>query len=388
MTFGENKKRYFGNFILVVLSISFSVILGEAILRVILDPLNYLRPYLVHDAILGVTVMPHSSGHDSWGYRNQSVPDSVEIVTIGDSQTYGIAAPAKYSWPEQLHTLTHKSVYNLSLGGYSTAQYLYLLKTRALKLKPSLIIVGFYLGNDLLGTYRNVYTRPYWQYLRNPDFAYKEVLQFDDKRTNYNIKHRIFMEKVRNWLAHHSVFYRAAILSFGDTLRFLEMKFVHRNEDVTILEDKTNNVYAGFTPKIRLSALNIKDPRVQEGLALSLDLINQMNMLCLEKAIDFLVVLIPTQESVYSEYIENNTELENSGIINQLLINERAINKTVKTYFDEHTIAYIDILEPLRSAVGQKSIYPQNINGHPNKEGYGIIAESIQNYLDNENLTP
>ena len=40
-------------------------------------------------------VRGHSGGHDAWGFRNIRTPESAEIVCIGDSMTYGQAAPAR-----------------------------------------------------------------------------------------------------------------------------------------------------------------------------------------------------------------------------------------------------------------------------------------------------
>jgi lysophospholipase L1-like esterase len=44
------------------------------------------------------------------------VADSAKIVTIGDSQAYGVSASAGNSWPAKLQKLMKADVYNLSLG--------------------------------------------------------------------------------------------------------------------------------------------------------------------------------------------------------------------------------------------------------------------------------
>ena len=112
------------------------------------------------DETLRYRVEPYTAAHDGWGYRNRYVPDRADIVAIGDSQTYGTSALAKYSWPSTLKRVTGREVYNLSLGGYGPAEYFYLMEHKALLLKPDLIIAGFYLGNDLADTYTAVYTVP------------------------------------------------------------------------------------------------------------------------------------------------------------------------------------------------------------------------------------
>src|SRR5262249_19883213 len=136
--------------LLLVFSTLISLAIGEIVIRMLVNPGDFLEPYLVDDDILVYKLTPNSSGHDSWGFRNKRVPASAKIVTIGDSQTYGVSASAGNSWPSQLQKLMKEDVYNLSLGGYGPVQYYYLLKNRAIDLRPRIIIVGFYFGNDLL----------------------------------------------------------------------------------------------------------------------------------------------------------------------------------------------------------------------------------------------
>jgi hypothetical protein len=138
------------SFVLLGFSVVTSLAAGEGLARLLVNPVNYLEPYLFKDEVLGHKIEPNSSGHDSWGFRNKTVPKSAKIITIGDSQTYGVSAAAKHSWPATLQELRDESVYNLSLGGYGPAQYYYLLNSKALVLEPRLVIVGFYFGNDFL----------------------------------------------------------------------------------------------------------------------------------------------------------------------------------------------------------------------------------------------
>ncbi len=50
------------------------------------------------------------------------------------------------SWPYVLGKLTGRSVYNMGMGGYGPNQYFYLSNTKALALKPRVIIWGLYMG--------------------------------------------------------------------------------------------------------------------------------------------------------------------------------------------------------------------------------------------------
>jgi len=114
-----------------------------------------------------------------------------------------------------------------------------------------------------------------------------------------------------------------------------------------------------------------------------------MNRFCQERGIKFYVVLIPTKENVFAEYIgRKNAHLPNEEAIHDLLKNEREIGDLTKKFFNENHIAYIDVLDPLRRAVGRQMIYPTNADSHPNRNGYEIIARTIGAQLNDDSTSP
>lgn len=88
--------------LLFTLTLIILLMVAEGLLRVIYDPVDYLLPIIEEDALLQHRIPPGSGGHDEWGFRNKSVPRSVDIVAIGDSQTYGISAKRTQAWPAVL----------------------------------------------------------------------------------------------------------------------------------------------------------------------------------------------------------------------------------------------------------------------------------------------
>jgi hypothetical protein len=151
--------------------------------------------------------------------------------------------------------------------------------------------------------------------------------------------------------------------------------------DANVRYDK-NGIYTGFTPELRLRALDLEDPRVKEGLLISLDVFARMKAYCLEHAIHLLVTMIPTKESVYARYLENDPALENTAI-KSLLTNERTVTAIVKAFFEDHGIQYVNLLPQLQEQVARVQLYPGNFDGHPNKNGYRVIAENVERYLRN-----
>jgi hypothetical protein len=150
--------------------------------------------------------------------------------------------------------------------------------------------------------------------------------------------------------------------------------------EASILYNK-NGLLTGFEPEIRLKALDLEDARVKEGLLISLDLFSRMNVYCLDRKIRLLVVLIPTKESVYAKYLENDPVLGKTAVFRSLLANERVVNATVKAFFDARKIAYVDPLPDLQQQSDRIPLYPGNYDGHPNKDGNRVIAEAVARYL-------
>ena len=325
--------KYTTNLLLLFLSVSFSLIIGEVLLRRIFKPVNYLKPYLIRDDILGHKIKPNSAGHDSLGYRNRIVPNRADIVAIGDSMTYGVSATADNSWPALLQKYTGKVVYNLSLGGYSPVQYYYLLSNNALKLNPSIIITGFYYGNDLFEAKNMIDKSSYWKNLIYNNTFEKNIPienMSDVATENSTIEEdesRKFMGNMRNLLSHYSVLYRIITFNLGDFARFLEIKFYYGNRhNISILDINKPKIHTGFSPISTFKAENLEDINVQEGINISLKLFIDMNSICKSNGIHFIVLLIPTKENVYSKYIKENKSLKNSDIIDNILNYESIIN--------------------------------------------------------------
>ncbi|MGE0370225.1 MAG: hypothetical protein AB7P53_14805 [Candidatus Dadabacteria bacterium] len=381
-------------FCLVVFAFIAALLVAEGIARIFIDPVDYLWRHLSYDPVLRYKIEPHSAGHDSLGYRNKYVPERADIVTLGDSQTYGESSPAKYSWPSILGSLTGKETYNMGVSGYGPAEYFYLLGNGALEFKPDVVVVGFYLGNDLADAYTAVYTVERWGYLRKPaagrsredseeveagDAPEAEETPLEKKPFEYELKRRVY--GAAGWFAENSVLYRVVTASYlGDRMR--EKMMLDRGEKITTLEDREYGIHTGFTPVRRLEALDLDRENIREGLALALGFFDDMNKLAEESGVRFLVVILPTKESVFGKFIEGNTTLQYSGEIDRLLLNERQVSAEAESYFDEHGIPYLDLLGPLREAALREEIYPNNYSGHFNRNGNRVIAESISRRLE------
>jgi hypothetical protein len=80
-------------------------------------------------------------------------PDTLRIVVLGDSMTFGQGAPQDRVWPRVLEAelarqlppgAAHVEVLNLAVPGYNTIQELAMLRETGLALHPDVILVGFF----------------------------------------------------------------------------------------------------------------------------------------------------------------------------------------------------------------------------------------------------
>ena len=83
---------------------------------------------------------------------------------------------------------------------------------------------------------------------------------------------------------------------------------------------------------------------------------------------------------MFAGYIENKTELKNSTVINELIVKERRVNELIKAEFNKQGVSFIESLGPLSKGAGEKQIYPY-FDGHPNGNGYRIIAETVAKFI-------
>lgn len=153
------------NIIIVESSLHIASLISSDVTRFLKSPWASAN---VYNARLGSRPNPLYMEHDKKGFRNLKVPSKADIIALGDSQTYGNGVDREEAWPSQLQSMTHKTVYNMSFGGYGPGHYLQLWD-EALTLKPDTVMVAFYAGNDLFDSFDIVYRWGQLSELKNKD---------------------------------------------------------------------------------------------------------------------------------------------------------------------------------------------------------------------------
>lgn len=274
-----------------------------------------------------------SGPHDVLGFRNLAVPNSTDLLVIGDSQTYGNNAVVWENWP---HLLQQQStgavrVYSMATGGWGAIQYYYAL-IKGVVFAPQKIIIAFYSGNDAIESYVMAFASELGR-----EFLPETNLAIDDLP--------------------------AIPFPDGDS-GLWPVRFNDRVETV-------------FTPAYR-HAGSMQHPAIDLGWDIIQTVIKRMHEICASENIQLYLTLIPTKEYVYRHKIKTSnismpTEykllIESEGARIQQFVD--AVQSIKGTH-------YIDVIAPLtRAAESAVQLYPEDKNGHPYFQGYKVIADTI-----------
>lgn len=364
---------------ILAVSLSIGVILCEAGSRLILNPADYLSASTIKDNVLGITIAPNSSGFDKWGFRNKRVPSTADVVAVGDSHTYGNTAAMEDSWPSVVARATQFEVYNLGLGGYGPNQYYHLLTTRGLTLHPKWVVCGLYMGDDFENAFSITYGLDHWSSLRNGQWGNVDADIWRGSEPS------VWGAGVRNWLSEHSIVYRLVLhgpllAMMKEAIRFRQVSTDSDPYTTTLVVDD-QNIREAFRPIGMAERLDLNSSPVREGMRITFHLLKEMDNACKQEGCRFLVVIIPTKETVFSEYLEKNSQLHLHEALNRVIVNERSARKTLVDFLAGEGIAHVDTLPALKQAVGNQLYAQTTRDMHPGKNGYRVIGEAVAEYL-------
>jgi hypothetical protein len=355
----------------------------------------------IPDKVLGHRPNPQNPDHDRNGFRNKTIPPHIDIIVMGDSQTYGTGVTRANAWPQQLAKFTGLKVYNMAFGGWGPVQYLLLLP-EAMAKKPKMIIVAFYAGNDLFDSFSLVYTsKNGLDFLKTSDrqtlekisaLDLQETIKKKASKADINVAQAVKNEdkfiSFKSFLRNNIKIYRLMSftkkclwnISFEDKSKTWDnlKSFVksHGQQKAVILENQ--NIKTILTPAYRLSVVNLEDVRISEGLDISLKTFKIMSKMCSKQGIRFYVVLIPTKESVFSVAAHGINDVNYLS----LLQNERLMWQKTKNFLQANAIPYIDSQPYLQDKLlhGLQP-YSMNDDGHPNNYGHQAIVEGVFDFF-------
>ena len=390
------KKNFIINSLLLVFSLLLGLFFSEIFLRVYLSNTNQLsynveekNPYTKkHDYLSHVYETDMDYNHDINGYHNpDSVLDEYDIVALGDSHTHGELYNFSNTWPKNLSGMLDKTVYNMGVHGYGTAQYYYLID-QALSFKPKLVVMGLYLGNDIFNAYDLVYQNDLWKDYRLNGFVNDKPYAVGElKKMNTPFK------SLRDWMRSKSALYQF----FGNrTRKFREKAGISSPREVGTSDWTTNDPDASllfddqeiktlFWVGSRIKGIDLENKNIEEGLRLSLNFLDLINQKASSSNVKLLVALMPTKETVYVSKTEKMAQ--DNAYYKKILINEKEIKKRILDACAEKGILCFDMLPGMQQALldGVK-LYKEDWDEHPDNSGYKQYARTIADYINKNNI--
>ncbi len=271
---------------------------------------------------------------DLLGFRNRSVPNRVDVLVIGDSQTYGINVGLDENWPSRLQAGLRDPdtvVYSMAFGGWGAVQYLDMLeKGRAFA--PRVAVIAFYSGNDAMESFRLAYGVDRWESLR-----VDESLTLDDR------------PRLKDWL------------SRGDWGTQLP-----------------SGPRLSFTPARRLYS-NHRSPVVDAGWAIMAEAAQRMAVVARETEIALVFTIVPTKELAYAARLAAERVVAPQAYLDLIQIESARIAALAERLTALSGTTYVDLVAPLQAEVAEgRETHPRSVQGHPSALGYERIAARLR----------
>jgi hypothetical protein len=191
---------------------------------------------------------------------------------------------------------------------------------------------------------------------------------------------------VRNWLSQHSIVYR--LLVHGPVLGALKGSIQvgraasGQDEFTTTLAVPAAHIQEAFRPRAIRDRLDQNSAPVREGMRVTMDLLQRMNDLCKESGARMAVVIIPTKEMVFADFLLQDPALHLGDVIKESVTSETQARARLFEFLDNAGIPRIDTLEALRRDVSDQLYTHSDRDMHPGRNGYHVIGDTVARFLE------
>lgn len=311
------------------------------------------------------------------GFRGaKTAPDEVEIVTLGDSFTFGVGV--QQPWPERLSDILDARVLNLGMGGTDPPKHVYPLIAYGLPRNPEVVIEAYFEGNDLFTCYQPaIPSGPRWGdnlVLPNLIGGIGEMVRFIQRD-----------ETITSELTYDSV--TPFVRSIGG--QQVELTFSPAYTATLLLDQET--------------ILASENWRIARGSLL------RMAELSLEKGATFILVYLPDRSHVYWPLIREDDDLltqlnqdmnyawrqrldclalARGRIAGDLETFRTSMDSThtaqrdlLRDFASTHEIPFLDLTRPLRQLAEQGIILADPLETHYNDFVNQVLAQEIADFI-------
>jgi hypothetical protein len=290
------------------------------------------------------------------GYRQADFSPLAEgrrIVAVGDSFTFGHGVEGEEAYPRVLERLLAErgeraQVVNAGVPGRWVDEYYLELRERSLALAPDLVVLGFFVGNDIDGEDARTHV---WR--ERDEHGGPLRIDVDDVRVEEG--YRVQKVKKPRWSlpvvrdSHLAQLVIDAARSFGAEIGTPRLK----EEDV-------------FRPTY--------SPETEEALSRVEDLLVAIRDVCREHGADLLVVIIPMRQQVYPAERRGHEDLDWDKP-----------QRLVEDFLTRNGVAWLDLRPALVAASSGPPLYFA-IDSHWTPRGHEVAAEAIAEHVSTRRL--
>lgn len=393
-------RRALGNLLLALASLAVALGAAELGLRWLSLPGTP-----IDDPLLGRRMRP-GGDWDARGFRNPRALEQADIVALGDSQTMGWNAKSEEAWPLVLGEMAGTGAYSMALAGYGPVQYAH-LANQALELRPKLVLIGFYLGNDIYDAESLVYQSDAWKALRDPGYngaaAGRKLEEEEDvqKMTAAGARpgtwaYRWYVAKL--WLREHSRLYamvanatksvrqKVGVAPTSQDAQRATQMLAEQNPDKVYLYAPASPLSTTLSPLYRFKAVDLEHPQTREGWRITQDRLRAAKSALDSAGVPLVVVLLPTKEKIYLEYMRIRQERIPDALAAYQSKEDEVFGALIE-FCKATALRCVSVLQPMVDALGRGiRVYDETIDGHPQAPGYRVIAQHLHRYLLEQRL--
>lgn len=337
---------------------------------------------------------------NSLGLRNkefniQKDDSTFRILCLGDSWTYGWGVDIEDSWPMQLETFLHKHGYpkveviNCGRPGQYTTTHKNNITKLVPLLKPDLVLLGILQLDDLAQLYENKYflkntenkktitKTGFLSYLSNFMYSFANA-SFSNylsllKNNNQTKGSSGEIEIKEEWaissnkmIQNFNAIQQLRFSTFSDTIQTL---FKTGNLNASLLE-----IYMYYPDRLPIFN-NPTNPATIFALHQMDEDLKEMKAFCDKNMVKIVFLNLPINDFVGHRVIRSA-----SDILTPFWVSNNKIDSMYRSLAAKNKMPYFELTEKF-CTLKNKEDYFFLFDGHPNKNGYDEIANSVGDYL-------
>jgi len=381
------------------------------------------------DPVLNIRVVPNYNRKNrcqeystliqtnSIGLRDREYPEHdlahFRILVLGDSFTFGIGVNLEDTYLKVLEKRLNEEypgkkfeVINCGVPGVGTDYEYHFLKDIGIRFKPDLVLVGFFIGNDVSDT---IFGHDLIE-IKDGMLWYKKKMSQDFRLSPYQKKRKeAFLNALKNYQIRKSLqaegkgLVRRLIDRIEqDLVSILEppKNFLRNNSHAYLFLCYRYNLirerlfgtnlspfpeFRNFLNRYGYGMYRVKYPKdLEEAWALTNSWLKKIDQLAKTWGGKSVIVVIPSPNQVHADplSIEGNRSANESN-----LFDFEKPQKVIKAFGDENGIPVCDLL-PIFKEVGKRERLYYRYNLHWNKNGHRLAGLLIYKKLKADRLLP